>query len=291
MRKTGIIILTFFLLASKQNVWASPQLPDYLIFNGDTIPVYSLILEQYLEKINTPNQGDLFGLKFRGGASLNCWRGYQAIYSIENDSLFLKNVIDCGERKIDQKASDQRISEIFNNKVKNGKVYIDWFSGDFSLPNGELLRWDGVFHKTFENEILITVQKGKIRKISKIENYIDDPNRMNRKYGDTISKAMFNELYKLNWNNKKDFDCSEKYLVTIGKNGKVNKVMMPEYQTKKEIKEFWERNEYNYCIKAVLKGLQDLKFDILKTNGRPIEENIYLEIRVEDNGKLENWDD
>lgn len=291
MRKTGIIILTSFLLVSKQNVWASPQLPDYLIFNRDTIPVYSLLLEQYLEKINTPNQGDLFSLKFRDGASLNCWRGYQAIYLIENDSLFLKNIIDCGERKIDQKASDQRISEIFNSKVKNGKVHIDWFSGDFSLPNGELLRWDGVFHKTFENEILITVEKGKVRKISEIENYIDDPNRINRKYGDTISKVMFNKLYTLNWSNKKDFDCSEKYLVTIGKKGEVSKVMMPEYKTKKEIKEFWERNEYNYCIKAVLKGLQGLKFDILKMNGKPIEENIYLEIWVEDDGKLENWDD
>lgn len=264
-------------------------MPDYIIYNGDTIPIYNLILEKYFQKIEKSDEGSLFGLKFREDASLNCWRGYQAIYAIENDSLFLKNIIDCGERKIDKSASEKRIKEIFNNKFINGKVYIDWFSGDFTIPNGELLRWDGVFHKTFENEILIKVQNGKVSKISEIQNYVDDPKRINRKYGDTISKIMFNELYKLNWENKKDFDCSEKYLVTIGKNGEVTKVIMPEYQTKKEIKEFWERNEYNYCLKTVLKGLRDLKFDILKMNGKPIEENVYLEIWIEDNGKLENW--
>lgn len=292
MRKIKKIIrsiLIIVILFLSQNSFASPQMPDYIIYNGDTIPIYNLILEKYFQKIEKSDEGSLFGLKFREDASLNCWRGYQAIYTIENDSLFLKNIIDCGERKIDKSASEKRIKEIFNNKFINGKVNIDWFSGDFTIPNGELLRWDGVFHKTFENEILIKVQNGKVSKISEIQNYVDDPKRINRKYGDTISKIMFNELYKLNWENKKDFDCSEKYLVTIGKNGEVTKVIMPEYQTKKEIKEFWERNEYNYCLKTVLKGLRDLKFDILKMNGKPIEENVYLEIWIEDNGKLENW--
>ncbi|PIV50701.1 MAG: hypothetical protein COS19_03540, partial [Flavobacteriaceae bacterium CG02_land_8_20_14_3_00_34_13] len=72
--------------------------------------------------------------------------------------MFLKNIIECGEQKIDQTASERRMSEIFGDKVQNGKAYINWFSGEFSLPEGELLRWDGVFRKTFENEILIKVQ-------------------------------------------------------------------------------------------------------------------------------------
>ncbi|SDI23491.1 hypothetical protein [Winogradskyella thalassocola] len=146
-----------------------------------------------------------------------------------------------------------------------------------------------MFHKTFENEILVEVQNGTVRKVSKIENYVDDPKRVHRKYGDTISKVLFNELSKLNWQNKKDFDCSEKYLVTIGKNGEVSKVNMPDYQTKEEIKRFWEPNEYKYCIKTVKKGLSDLKFDILRIKNKPVEESYYLDIWIEDNGKLENW--
>jgi hypothetical protein len=292
MRKIKNIIRSFLIIVIlflSQNSFASPQMPDYIIYKGDTIPIYNLILEKYFQKTEKSDKRSLFGLKFREGASLNCWRGYQAIYEIENDSLYLKNIIGCGERNIDESVSENRMNEIFGNKVIKGKVYIDWFSGDFTIPNGELLRWDGIFHKTFEEEILIKVNNGKVREISKIVNYIDNPKKINRKYGDTISKVMFNELNKLNWNNKKDFDCSEKYLVTIGKNGEVTKIIMPEYQTKKEIKEFWERNEYNYCLKTVLKSLSDLKFDILKMKGKPIEESVYLEIWVEDNGKLENW--
>lgn len=289
--KTLRSILIILILILPKYGYASPQLPDYIIFKGDTSYVCNLILEKYFQETSKQDGAILFGLNFRSGSSFNCWRGYQAIYSIENDSLFLNNIIDCGERSIDQKASEQRIRELFKNKVKNGKVYIDWFSGEFSLPNGELLRWDGVFHKTFENEILITVKNGIIRSISEIQNYLDDPSRINRQYGDTISTVMFNELNKFNWQNKKDFDCSEKYLVTIGKKGKVKEVIMPQYQTKDEKKEFWERNEVNYCLKEVRKGLRNLKFDILKMNGKPIEEQVLVEIWVEDDGRLENWTD
>lgn len=272
-----------------KNLLASPQAPDYLIYKGDTIPIYTLILEQYFEKIQKSDKGDLFELKFREGASFNCWRGYQAIYSIENDSLFLTNIIDCGENKIDLQASNKRVNEIFQKKVENNKVYIDWYSGEFSIPNGELLRWDGVFHKTFENEILVKVENGKVKMISEIENYLDSPNKLNRKYRDTISNIIFKELNKNNWINKNDFDCSEKYLITIDKVGKISDVSMPDYRTKEEIKEFWDKNEYKYCIKKILKGLRELRFDILKKNGKPIEEKVYLEIWIEDDGKLENW--
>jgi hypothetical protein len=54
-----------------------------------------------------PDEEKLFGLSFRTslegiGTSFNCWRGYQAIYKIENDSLFVSSIIDCHSiKKID----------------------------------------------------------------------------------------------------------------------------------------------------------------------------------------------
>jgi hypothetical protein len=92
--RTITVILILFLPFKSM---ASPQLPDYIIYKSDTIPVYQLILEEYFGHMEIPDQGSLFGLKFRNNASLNCWRGYQAIYLIENDSLFLKNIINCHE--------------------------------------------------------------------------------------------------------------------------------------------------------------------------------------------------
>ena len=72
----------------------------YLVYKNDTVPTYNLLVEKYLQ----PRKGDngrLFDLSFRNsingtkGTSLNCWRGYQAIYKIENDSLFVSAIIDC----------------------------------------------------------------------------------------------------------------------------------------------------------------------------------------------------
>ena len=66
-----------------------------------------MIVENYLQSLN-PNEDKLFGLSFRNtteglGTSLNCWRGYQAIYEVENDSLFVKHIITCFELKDNKK--------------------------------------------------------------------------------------------------------------------------------------------------------------------------------------------
>lgn len=93
------LLFTIFILVMT-DIFASPQMPDYIIYKKDTIPTYNLILEQYLQKQN-PHEGKLFGLSFRGsenfGVSPNCWRGYQAIYEVIEDKLYLTKIISCGE--------------------------------------------------------------------------------------------------------------------------------------------------------------------------------------------------
>jgi hypothetical protein len=86
-------------------------MPDYLIFKKDTIATFNLILEEYFQKQEKVATEKLFGLSFRDHASFNCWRGYQAIYEIDRDSLFLVGVINCGERRsgtIDTAVSAQK---------------------------------------------------------------------------------------------------------------------------------------------------------------------------------------
>jgi hypothetical protein len=296
MRNTSLkyrIWIAIFIAMIGRQGFASPQLPDYLIFKGDTLPIYNLILEDYFNKTNIADQGDLFGLKFREGASLNCWRGYQAIYEIDNDSLFLTHIISCWELNdrdtINIYESNNRLKNIFFDKIKNSRVFVNWFTDNISIPNGRLLRWDGVFYKIFENEILVSIEKGLVYKIKELNNYIDETKRLNRHYNDTISTVIFNELKKVKWKSIDIFDCSEAYLITIGGNGKVSKVKMAEYQTREQIKESWDRREYNYCIRKVKNALGDLEFDIIKHKGKPYSENVYLEIWFEEDGTLENW--
>ncbi len=96
LHKTLFLIIILFAI----RIFASPQIPDYIIYKGHTIPTYNLILEQFLQKKN-PNEEKLFGLSFRSseniGVSTNCWRGYQAIYEIIDNKLYLTNIISCGE--------------------------------------------------------------------------------------------------------------------------------------------------------------------------------------------------
>jgi hypothetical protein len=282
-----ICILTFW----KTGIFASPQMPDYVVFGKDTIATYNLILEQYLQTQNSTETEQLFGLTFRDGASFNCWRGYQAIYKIENDSLFLIDIINCGELRngqIDKNQSIEKIKSIFGEKFRKGKVFIDWFDGYMNFPlSKEVLRWDGVFYTIFEKEKVLTISNGLIEKEEDFNNYIDDPKRIDRRNKSEISNLIFKKLKKAKWKNPDEFDCSEKYFVTIDENGIVSKVRMN--LSDEEIDAYYERYEFNFCIDKMMIALKDLKFDIILDKGKPMSEDIYIEIWVEDNGKIENW--
>lgn len=289
-RFTFFLTLSFLTLFSLQT-FASPQLPDYIIFKGDTLATYNLLIEQYFQLQGKQDEGKLFGLSFRDGSSFNCWRGYQAIYKIDNDSLFLVDIISCGERRngnIDKVASVEKMKEIFKDKFHSDRVYINWFSGDMKFPlTNKVLRWDGVFYTIYEKEKVINISNGKVLTTEDVENYVDDPKRIDRKDKNKISDILFKKLKRSKWKNKEDFDCSEKYMVTIDENGNVSKVRM--LYSEEELEKYFEKDEYDFCISKVYNALKSLKFDIIKDKGKPIAEEIYIEIWVEDNGKLENW--
>jgi hypothetical protein len=293
IKRFATFLALFFLILCSFRLAASPQMPDYIIYKGDTIATYNLILEQYFQKLEKPDQGKLFGLSFCNGASFNCWRGYQAIYKIDNDSLFLVDIINCGERgsrKIDTAASAKKTKGIFNSKVVNDKVFIEWFSGDISFPlNDKVLRWDGVFYTIFERQTVVKISDGKILKVEDVENYEKVLKAIDRKDKSKISDILFKQLKKVSWKNIDKFDCSNKYLVTIGKDGKVSKVTMPAYPTQDSIDKYWDKDEYSYCINNVFKALRKLKFDIIKDKGKPISEDIYFEIWFDSRRKIENW--
>jgi hypothetical protein len=270
---------------------ASPQMPDYIIYKKDTIATYNLILERYLQKQETSESESLFGLSYRDGSSFNCWRGYQAIYKIENDSLNLVDIINCGELrtgKIGKTQSVEKMKAIFKERFRNGKVFIDWFDGNINFPlTDEILRWDGVFYKIFEKEKVIDISKGFVINTEDVNNYIDDPKRIDRRDKNRVSDLLFKKLKKIKWKNPNDFDCGTKYYITIDENGNVSKVRM--LYSDEEIENYYEKDEYNFCISKLHNALKDLKFDIIKDKGKPISEDIYIELWQKDNGKLENW--
>ena len=285
MAKTYLLLLlTSVLTISSFQLFASPQIPDYIIYKSDTIVTYNLLVEQYLQGNQMIQTEKLFGLSFRNGASFNCWRGYQAIYKINNDSLFLVDMINCGESRngeIDTAASAQKMNVVFKDKVVNGKVYIDWFSGDISfpmkVPHNKLLRWDGVFYTIYDQETVISIFKGRVSNIADVNNYEDVPNALDRKDKSKISDIFLKQLKKLKWKKIDEF-CADNYLVTIDENGKVSKVTMSDYQSSDTIEKYWDRGEYDSCIHTIYKALKNLKFDIIKDKGKPISESINVRL-------------
>lgn len=281
-----IAVLTLFSL----RLFASPQMPDYIIYKNDTIVTYNLLVEKYLQSNERIHPNKLFGLSYRDSTSLYCWRGYQAIYKIDNDSLFLVDMIHCGERRmgeIDTVASALKMKAIFGDKVVNGKVYIDWFSGDISIPlNFKKLRWDGIFHTIYERETVFNIAGGKIIHVADVNNYEHVPHAIDRKDKSKLSGILFKQLKKVKWKNTY---CSNEYLVTIDKEGKVSKVTMPRYPTQDSIDKYYDREDYDYCINNMLKALQKLKFDIIKDRGKLISEDVYLEIWFDSKRRIKNW--
>ncbi|WGH75975.1 hypothetical protein P8625_02065 [Tenacibaculum tangerinum] len=255
-------ILTIILLSfSVSNSFASsPQVPDYIIYNNDTIPTYNLLVEQYLQTRKDDN-GRLFDLSFRSsidnqlGTSFNCWRGYQAIYKIENDSLFVSAIIDCHSLENKNQTPINYIKKLFGDKVLNDKVFINWYSGNISFPSktkdNRILRWNGVFEKVFLYEIVIKIDSGKIIEISAQQNYIDLKNGIDRLEKDSISNIIFDSIKNYKWTKLKKIDCGEKYTVVIGKNVKISDVLMTDYQTDELIEEYWDtKRQYNHCVKS-----------------------------------------
>ena len=197
--------LKVFLLLSlsfwSTGLLGSPQTPDYIIIKGDTIPTYNLLLESYLQKLDTVEAQRLFGLAFRDGASTNCWRGYQAIYLLQNDSLFLVDIINCGalrNKTIDKLESLRRMRTIFGAAVRQNRVFINWFSGVINYPiDNSILRWDGVFYTIYERETIVNIDFGKVTEVKDVKNYEDIPNGIDRRDKGKVSKILFKQLKKI----------------------------------------------------------------------------------------------
>lgn len=277
-------------------------MPDYIIYKSDTIALYNLLLEDYFHKAGTSDQGQLFGLSFRDNSSTSCWRDYQAVYAIENDSLFLKYILFCGELRyrkdsLNFKSSDEKINQIFGDKVVNKKVYIDWYTGNISFPRGDLLRWDGVFSRTYYKEEILSFKKGLLSRKKLVNNYIDLPNGISRGFSKEkyhtdyklITDTIFSIIQKQDWKKLSDCDCDQRYLIIINAKGKIRQIKLFSYLDKKENEEY--EKDLKRCISKFKNLLRNLQFDIVKWNGKPYEEKVVFEIFYTIDGKLENQSD
>ncbi|MCH7523895.1 MAG: hypothetical protein IIC74_02510 [Bacteroidetes bacterium] len=270
-------IFTLILVFTFQFLSATPQISDYLIYNGKTIPIFSNPLESYLV---------LNGIKDidRGCNSSSCWRGYIATWELENGKLYLVKIERCGIIQsagvytglgCDQNKSSE-ILDFFIKTFKSQKTYADWFTGILIAPQGRIIEYTHMGYKSvYEQEQHFIIENGILNETETITNIIKP--ELYKQYNlALVQDTIFNAISKLNWKYlEEEFLCEDYYLIAINKKGKVSKV---KYQPLLDSK--WENFWYSFnsvCRRRIKKSIKDLRFKkYLK--GKPIKMEIKFDL-------------
>lgn len=138
-------------------IFATAQIPDLLIYNGDTLSIFANPLEQLYD--NDSLRPKFFGDK-EGCMSTACWRGYQAEWIIIDNKLFLTGIYSCCYYE-DKIQAD--LKQLFGDKCINGKVKANWFTGNIIAPQGEMLYYVHMgYGSLYEKELELQFEKGKL---------------------------------------------------------------------------------------------------------------------------------
>lgn len=85
------IILKIIVFLSSLKIFATAQIPDLLIYKGETLSLFTNPLESFYNKENPRPYS--FGMT--KCINTACWRGYVATWEIKNDRLYLLEIKDC----------------------------------------------------------------------------------------------------------------------------------------------------------------------------------------------------
>lgn len=153
-------VIVLFLLIFSVNAFATAQIPDYLVYKGETFPIFSNPLESYFNAKNPlPNNVFIF-------SCTASWRGYVATWKIEDRYLYLTKIVEgtCG-----MDAKEIPISKIFPEQKAPIKAV--WFSGTIRIPQGKLLSYVHMgYGSVYEKELLLTIEDGKLIKEDIVDN-------------------------------------------------------------------------------------------------------------------------
>ena len=168
------ILTTLFTMIGFFGVFATPQIHDELIYNGDTLLVYLYLPDEFykadtislgqFESIYTVN---LFGNK-KTCWTTNCGREYQAAWEIIENQLYLTGIYSCCYYEDSIKAD---LTLLFKDeKIINGKVKADWVNSKSIGQGGKILFWINFQTSLFEKEYEFEFSEGQLLNIKTFDN-------------------------------------------------------------------------------------------------------------------------
>lgn len=189
------ILLFLFLVITSIKSFATAQVPDILLYNGDTLAIYSNPLEQLYQKRN--KRPNFFNSKTIC-TSTDCWRGYKAEWQIIGNQLYLTAIYNCCNDKI--KANLKRL---FGEKCVNGKVKATWMTDSILSPQGKLLYYVHMgYGSLYEKEIEFQFKKGEL-----IGTRIYDNSKSRESvYSQDLEKLATHIYSNINWSTLPSFE-------------------------------------------------------------------------------------
>lgn len=132
-----IASLTIFV----QKSFGTAQIPDFIIYKGDTLSIQANPLEGYF--VNHPRPDSIF--EKYGNHTTACWRRYIGYWELRNDSLFLL--------RLQGDSTDFDLSVIFKDRKTDGEIFADWVSFSILNPYGKLMHYEhSDYWSTYEFE-------------------------------------------------------------------------------------------------------------------------------------------
>ncbi|MFC0878831.1 energy transducer TonB [Saccharicrinis sp. FJH2] len=208
--KVFYYILTLITLSvSIEKSYGTAQIPDFLIYKGDTLSIYANPLESYFD--THPRPDSLFDYN-----STSCWRGYIGYWELKNDSLFLINILG------DSSSID--LSLIFHDRDIKNKIFADWYDYSIYNPYGKLLHYEHMgYSSIYEFEREFVFSNGILKSI----NYFDNSKSKKSKY--TQDKNLLIDYIKTNTNHSLLPDTIDKarvfvQIIKVSKTGQIDSV-------------------------------------------------------------------
>ncbi len=190
MRKS---VTAFLLVLISIQAFGTAQIPDILIYKGDTLSLFDCPLD-YFPDIGLINPKRLFGGS--GCFYTACYRNYVATWTIEDNKLYLLSIrnacypTDMKYVKVSSySGADTHGTEyadletLFPDRIVNGRVPADWVNTKIISPEGKMLYYihDG-FMSIFEKEVEFTIENGTLIQTQEFDNsktriskYTQDP--------------------------------------------------------------------------------------------------------------------
>jgi hypothetical protein len=178
MRK--LVTASLLVLISIQAL-GTAQIPDILIYKGDTLSLFDCPLNYF------PDKGLIHPKRLFGGSGCfytACYRNYIATWTIEDNKLYLLSIRNAcyptdmkyvnvsynhGADTFGTEYAD--LKTLFPDRIVNGRVPADWVNSKIISPKGKMLYYihDG-FMSIFEKEVEFIIENGTLIKTQEFDN-------------------------------------------------------------------------------------------------------------------------